>query len=169
MNRYFAAKAYLEATKYIHESPHRNAEPARITLTVLPMHMLIGFSIELFLKAWLLQAQIPSRTVRNYGHDLRSLFTDAQASGLPSIYRLGELIELFAGPHEDFTFRYIEAGDTVQMANWQLAFPVLDQLDIAVDQFVGASASRGLSRVTSGAGPVDLAPHKPEKPKPEPS
>jgi hypothetical protein len=50
----------------------------------------------------------------------------------------------FAGPHSDFTYRYINPGDQMDNTNWPLAFKVFYDLDCHVDKFIGASASHGL-------------------------
>jgi hypothetical protein len=142
LNRYITAKSYMEACKLIQTSSHY--EGSRIIQSVLPLHMLLGFSLELFFKAWLLGKGEGSSEVRAFGHRLAELFSASQASDLPNIAGLGSLVSLVAAPHEDFTYRYIGDGATVTTANWPVVLTVLDDLDVAVDTLLGASVSRGL-------------------------
>ncbi|GEC30657.1 hypothetical protein EFR01_08280 [Sinorhizobium fredii] len=78
-------------------------------------------------------------------HDIKALHDAAVNKGLPSINGLEPLKDHLAGPHEDFTFRYINDGDVIQNTHWPVAFQVLYNLDIAVDSSIGASASHGLA------------------------
>jgi hypothetical protein len=142
INRYVAGKAYIEAGKMIFTSPHY--EGPRVVQAVLPLHMLAAFALELLFKAWLLGTNRPSKQVKAFGHDIEGLFKEAQTAGLPAIPKLDELVDLFSAPHADFTYRYLEKGTTITTANWHNVFPLLDQLETAVDAFVGASAEQGL-------------------------
>jgi hypothetical protein len=81
--------------------------------------------------------------VRAYGHDLEKLYTQAATMGLPS-EKFEELKSHFAKPHSDFTYRYMNSTDSIVNTNWPLAFKTFDELDYAVDSFIGASASKGL-------------------------
>lgn len=115
-----------------------------VVTTILPLHMLAGFALELYLKAWLLQAGRSSKEVKNYRHDIKTLYDHAKMDGLPAIEKLQELKDHFAGPHSDFTYRYIEPGSQMNDTNWTVAFRVFDELNREVDTFLGASAAHGL-------------------------
>lgn len=143
LNRYIAGKGYVEAAKSVFLSPDNQTE-ARIKLTILPAHMLGAFSLELFFKAWLLQSGMESAKVRKYSHDLNALYAATNAAGLPAIRNLSNVVSIFAEAHGDFTYRYIDQGDVVTTANWHNVFPVIDQLDFAVDRFIGASRWQGV-------------------------
>lgn len=123
-------------------SEHYNGP--RITMMILPTHMLGSFALELFLKAWLLGSGTEKARVRDFGHDLRKLYAAAKKHGLPDISSLHEVVELFDAPHGDFVFRYIESGTIVTPANWPMVIPIMDILDTEVDELIGASASKGL-------------------------
>lgn len=142
INRYVAGKSYIESAKMIFTSPHYSGP--RVIQATLPMHMLIGFALELLFKSWLLGSGEDSKKVRGFGHDISKLFDAATTDGLPTIPHLDKLVDLFAAPHADFSFRYLEEGAKIDTANWHNVFPLLDQLEIAVDTFIGASAERGL-------------------------
>jgi hypothetical protein len=142
VNRYVAGKGYVEAAKMIIYSEHHTGD--RMYAMILPTHMLAAFSAELLLKAWLLGSGASSSKVRAYSHDLLSLFDDATKAGLPPIAGLTGLVTHFAGPHKDYTYRYLDAGTNLEVAPWPNFFHTLDALDAAVDQLLGASASKGL-------------------------
>lgn len=141
MLRYVTAKGYIQSCKIILYSEHYEKNQ---TLTLLPMHMLAGFSIELYFKAWILGAGGESAKVKKYGHDIFSLFSDVKNIGLPYINGIDALVEQFSGSHSDFTYRYIESGAVVRDTHWPIALKVFDDLDTKVDTFLGASAQFGL-------------------------
>src|SRR5688500_5428466 len=114
--RYTTAKGYVQACKMIVLSAHYKG--AYKGSVMLPLHMLAGFAAELYLKAWLLHAGVASTDVKNYGHKLTELFTDASKAGLPAILQLDKVISHLAGPHSDFTYRYIMPGDQLTDTNW---------------------------------------------------
>ena len=124
-------------------SPLRSDE-SKVVLTVLPMNMLIGFALELYFKAWLLDAGRPSAKVKALSHEITALHNEARIEGLPLIPLLDQLVEALSPGHEDFTHRYINSGDEVSLIKWPLAFAALQDLDTAVDAKIGASASMRL-------------------------
>lgn len=141
--RYVTAKGYIQSAKMITLSEHYKKE--YITTSILSIHLLGGFALELYYKSWLLGSGVSSKEVRNFRHDIKSLHDAAVGKELPSINGLIPLKDHLAGPHADFTFRYIEDGATVRNTNWPVAFQVFYQLDVTVDSHVGASASQGLT------------------------
>lgn len=115
-------------------------------LTFLPVHMLLGFSVELLLKAWLRHAGIEESELRRapFGHSLQNLYETARNRCLPTIPRLDAVISLLHGSHSDFTYRYFRSEGEYTTMDFGNLFRVLDALDMEVDRFIGASASRGL-------------------------
>lgn len=144
INRYSTAKGFFQSSIMIFRSPERNS-PSREVLTILSINMLQGFAIELYFKAWLLAANYSSKSVRAYGHKVEKLYADAKKEGLPSTPFLDDLVAALSKGHEDYTFRYIDEGDTIANVHWERAFKVLDDLDTVVDAKIGASASHGLT------------------------
>lgn len=141
ISRYHVGKAYGETVKLAILSPHYEG---RETMAFLPLSMLMGFSVELLLKAWLLQSGMNSKDVRSFGHDLAKLYAAATKSGLESNPAIDELVDVLAGPHQDFTYRYVTGEETYVALGWFGALNTWDALQTAVDEFVGASASLGL-------------------------
>jgi hypothetical protein len=141
---YSAAKDYLEAGKIISLSPHRPClGPARF---FLPIHMLLGFASELYLKAWLRHGDMPSKKLASkpYGHDLNALYAKACDLGLPSIPKIDELISHLAAEHTAFGYRYMKDNHSYTATNLPMAFAVLNLLDCEVDTRIGAGLSLGL-------------------------
>lgn len=127
----------------VHAHPHAAANPG---LIFLPVQTLLGFALELYFKAWL---EGPGRDEdalrRTYGHNLTKLFADCVTEGLPTIPRLDDTVVQTAGSHADYTYRYFKSTKTYKAMGMMTVFAVLNTLDAAVDQKVGASASRGLA------------------------
>lgn len=141
---YVPAKGCLESAKMIYYSPHR--QDSRVELTFLPIHLLLGFSAELFLKAWLSKAGLDKDALRKkpFGHDLQRLSDEAENRGLPIDPALGSLIKALSGPHGDYTFRYMEPNTVYNNTDLPAALALLDGLDTLVDTGIGASADHGL-------------------------
>lgn len=140
-HRYGTAKGYTQTIKMVLMNPLVQTEA--VSLTILPTHMLLGFALELYLKAWLLSAGVPSTKVKAFGHRLAELFAEAQQTEMPTVARLDEVVALLDAPHREFTFRYIDGHQEIDAMNWPTVLPILDALDVAVDHAVGASALHG--------------------------
>ncbi len=131
MDFYVPAKGYAEAAKMIVLSPLRNG---RSEMTYLPIHMLLGFSVELYLKSWLSKEGLDENTLRRkpYGHDLKRLYSEAKSNGFPFISALESLIHQLHGPHNDFTYRYFRLDLSFNNTDLRCAFDVIDRLDTEV-------------------------------------
>lgn len=144
-----AGRSYLEALKMIRQSEHF---PARASFMTLPTGTLAGFTIELHLKAYLLHCGCVAEAQlrRQYGHDLQKLLRDAQANGL-TVPRLDELVNLVAGRHGDYSFRYLPDGSSeTYLPLPDGAVHILD----ALDDFVGtATDAPGEAARRSAASP----------------
>lgn len=144
LNRYAAAKGFLESTKMIHFSPYKN-EQNEIN-TFLSTHTLIGFALELYFKSWLIETGYGPMIVQKFGHKIDKLHEECIINGLRKIEGLSELVDLLKVEHgETYAYRYLDNNHTYSVANWDVCIPVVDELDVAVDQYIGASASKGLA------------------------
>lgn len=143
INRYMAAKGYIETAKLAVLNPLWNV-PERQVMSLMPLSMLAGFGVELMFKAWLLDCGKTPKEVRGYGHDIAKLYDDVKAEGFPADDNFDKLVDAFKTGHKDFTYRYIDDGDEISNINWDVAFPVLSRMNIIVDTKIGASASIGL-------------------------
>ncbi|WP_342147993.1 hypothetical protein [Methylorubrum sp. SB2] len=143
MDFYVPAKGYAEAAKIIVLSPLRES---RVEMTYLPIHMLLGFSVELYLKSWLCREGIHEDILRKkpYGHDLGNLYKEATSRNLKNISGLDHLVQQLHGPHTDFTYRYFRSDLIFDNTDFRSAFEITDRLDVEVDTHIGASASHGL-------------------------
>lgn len=141
MARYSTAKGYLQSCKIITQADPRGPGSPD---TILGSSMLAAFALELYFKAWLLGSGRASSEVRSFGHRMGDLYEACLSASLPRVTRLSDLVGLFAGPHQDFTFRYISPRDEIVIPNWPVAYGVFEELDAEVDRLIGASASFGL-------------------------
>jgi len=142
--RYSTAKEYVEAIKLILSSPHHRGQHAM--MAIRPSHLLAGFAVELYLKAWLLADGRPSDAVQKQGHRLLDLYGSALARGFTNDARIRKLVENLAEPHgqnRDHVFRYSQASSEIKPLIWTSVLPIFDALDVVVDTHVGASASHG--------------------------
>jgi hypothetical protein len=141
ISRYTTAKGYTQSCKIV---THADLRGFGQIDTILASSMLLAFALELYLKAWLLGSGRASDEVRSYGHRLADLYAAALSKDLPRVESLGELVDHFAGPHKDFTFRYMDNVDEISVTNWAFAYGVLEALDLEIDDLLGASAEYGL-------------------------
>lgn len=120
----------------IADSRHRIG---RELLTFLPIHFLLAFALELFLKAWLEDAGLLRTALGKapYGHSLRRLHAEYRARELPDINELQALVDHLHPAHSAFEYRYMKLTGTYADTNLDVAFHLLDQLDIEI------GASRG--------------------------
>ena len=142
ISAYSTARGYIQGTTMIWLSPLRVGP--NIEATFLSIHMLLGFAVELYLKAWLLQRGLTAAQVKERGHDLARLHAECMANELPSIAQLDELVDHLHGPHSRLEYRYITGDISYGNTELPLAFKILGELDTAVDTFVAASQSYGL-------------------------
>ena len=91
----------------------------------LPAYFLLGRSIELSLKAFLLKKGIPIKVLRKkkYGHDLHALLNEAMSRGLKNIVSL-EPQEI--GVIDLLSFDYMEKRFEYRITGGQYALPLID-------------------------------------------
>lgn len=78
------------------------------------IHFLMGFSVDLYLKAALAQAGVNEH--ERYGHDLQVLFDKAENMMLlkfPVIGDFRKLVEILSNDHKKFSFRYLKKDSVV--------------------------------------------------------
>ncbi|WP_158914714.1 hypothetical protein [Caulobacter sp. S45] len=140
---YIPAKGFLQAAQMVVASPLQNE--SRRAMTFLPINTLLGFSVELYCKAWLAaNGRAPDELRKQFGHKLRNLYVACVNSGL-ELGSLETLASQLEAGHGDFSYRYFEPSRVeYEGANTAFAFHVLNELDALVDARVGASASMGL-------------------------
>lgn len=153
-DRYVTAKQFFYAIQVLQGSTHYCGNPV---FSYLPVHMLLGFCLELYFKAWLLADGVSSREIRarNYGHNLMFLHNQclkrgfADQGAVNQIYatNLKGLVELAEQGHtstNNYTFRYFDRRKEHNGMNVAQDIDILKELDDLVDTKVGASASTNL-------------------------
>ena len=110
---------------------------------VLGFHHLIGFSVELYLKALLqhIGFSVEQLRKRKFGHNLSSLNVACMENGIEidSAHFLCEYLK----PHERFEYRYSGTDISYMVCPLDYVFYKLGALDTAVDHQIGASAALG--------------------------
>lgn len=142
--RYATAKEYVEAVKLVLTSPHYRDR--HVMMAIRPTHLLAGFALELYLKAWLLADGEAEQGA--HGHKLLTLYENALGRGFSNDDRIRELIGHIAEPHgqnRDYVYRYTAEGAEIKPLIWDAVLPIIDQIDNLVDAKVGASAHHGLA------------------------
>lgn len=145
MQRYSTAKEYVEAIKLVQTSPHYTGR--HVMMAIRPTHLLVGFALELYFKAWLLADGATPKKVRSLGHKLRDAYELATARGFIGNNNITHLVNHIAEPHgqdHDYVYRYTKVGSNIEPLNWDVAYPALNKLDEIVDAHVGASEHFGL-------------------------
>lgn len=101
---YSTARGYLQFVVVGHN--HQPFGTAYEMSFHLPKRMLLGFALELFLKAWLHHSGTTEGDLRDiYGHDIEDLHQDAIANGLPQTPDFGRLVQELGSDHKDFGYR----------------------------------------------------------------
>ena len=138
-NLYAFGRGYVEAAKMIFMSPHYQEKQDQ---ALLPMYLLVGFSIELLLKAFLQHKGTSDKVLKSVAmrHDLEALLTAADRDGLTNVHtQLWELVNTIKDHHRDHEFRY--APDTTYpLLDMPLTFGVLDALEERVALEIDAKA-----------------------------
>jgi hypothetical protein len=148
---YSTAKGYVQSAYLIISNPLRlqvNIDPS----IILSYHLLLGFAVELYLKA-LLQHDGHSETdLKRHGvrHNLSKLLEMCDAKDMPSAVASG-LVAYLDHQHANFEYRYVTVDGSYNVRRWQAeVFAELNILDEYVDRKIGASASKQLSPGSSG-------------------
>lgn len=139
---YSTAKGYVQSAYLMMTSPYRYHLP-NDTPFYLSFHMLCGFAVELYLKAYLSHKGFTDRQLRQqkFRHDLRRLHDLAAAEGL--LDGGSSKLAIFLGEHHNsFEFRYMKPKSYFWAMNLRDMFAEFSSLDYAIDDATGASASR---------------------------
>jgi len=152
---YSTAKGYAQSAYLIVTSPHRYQVPDDTTF-ILPYHMLLGFAVELYLKAYSTYTGHPDSELRgaDMRHNLGKLLELNENDGfnLPAAKKLADYL---GEQHRTFEYRYMKP-DSSYFVRWQAeVFGELNELDIYVDDRIGASASHGKAPSSGWSVPAD--------------
>jgi hypothetical protein len=140
---YSTAKGYIQSTYLIVTHPGRYQVPDDTTF-ILSYHMLLGFAVELYLKAYLThtghaEAKLRSGAVR---HNLKKLLELSEADGF-SLPAAQKLVDYLSEQHGSFEYRYMKPGSSYFVRSQAEVFAELDELDTYIDSEIGASTSKG--------------------------
>jgi hypothetical protein len=107
--------------------------------------MLLGFAVELYLKAYLThtghtQSELRSGTVR---HNLTKLLELSEADGF-NLQAATKLVDYLNDQHGSFEYRYMKPGGSYHVRYQADVFIELNELDAYVDGEIGASVSKGM-------------------------
>jgi|ERR1043165_340918 hypothetical protein len=154
---YSTAKGNVQSAYLIMANPDRYQLPNDSSF-YLSFHLLCGFAVELYLKAFLAKKGYSERELRSVAlrHDLNKLYELARAKGLrPNGSKL--LVDLLAAHHKSFEFRYMNRTSRFLAFDLCTVFTAFSALDAEVDNVVGASASHGRSVGTGWSFPGERA------------
>lgn len=99
------AASYAKAAELAHDN-----DPE---VLLAPVYLLTGFSVELSLKAYILQQTRDPARIQRHGHKLKDAWADARSLGLDlsnlilTPQDFDWVIEAFADHHQALTFRYM--------------------------------------------------------------
>jgi len=151
---YGNAKGFCQSAYLVMANPHRLQVPDD-TSFMLGFHHLIGFAVELYLKAFLLHCGLSEEELRSkkFGHKLQALLGAAEERGLACSN--AKALCTYLVKHETFEFRYMKEDSWYELLPLDTIFDMLSQLDGIVDTEVGASAARGMAAGGSWKFPQD--------------
>jgi hypothetical protein len=117
------ATAYLMAAEKLDVADLEDASFSRIAPA---FYLLVGFAIELSLKAFILQATGDQRQIETLRHDLLQIETEAEAAGFVAVdWRLGNLVATMADHHRSHVFRYTPDASNLDVPAPELVIPGL--------------------------------------------
>lgn len=139
---YSTAKGFAQGAFAMMANPLRFQTPDDTTF-ILSFHHLIGFSVELYLKAFLMEKGMKETKLmyKPYGHSLQNLLAAAKEKEF-SCSEGDSLVE-YLKPHETYDYRYIKNETEYKLQRIDYIFKCLSALDRYVDATTGASASHG--------------------------
>ena len=140
---YSTAKGYVQSTYLIVTSPDR-FQVQDDTTFILSYHMLLGFAVELYLKAFLTHTSHTEAELRGrgVGHTLKKLLELSEADGF-TLPAATKLVDYLNDEHGSFEYRYMKPDSSYYVRYQAEVFAELAELDAYVDSKIGASASRG--------------------------
>lgn len=140
---YAVAKGYVQSAYAIMSNPHR-MQLEDDTSFFMAFHMLCGFALELYFKAFLVKKGYSEEQLkkRDVGHDLARLRDLCNSEGF---FNTGadQLVELLAEKHKNFEFRYMKKSSEYRTADLKAVFSAFSSLDQIIDKIICASTSRG--------------------------
>jgi hypothetical protein len=145
---YSTAKGYVQSTYLIVTNPQRYQAPDDTTF-ILSYHMLLGFAVELYLKAYLMHTGHTEAELRRVGHNLQKLLELSKADNF-NLPEAKKLVDYLGDQHASFEYRYMKPESSYYI-RWQAeVFAELNALDHYVDVEIGASKSKGKDRASEG-------------------
>jgi hypothetical protein len=140
---YSVAKGYVQSAYAMMANPHRLQLPDDRTF-FMAFHMLCGFAVELYLKAFLAHKGYSERQLKHLsvGHDLIKLRDLCISEGL---YASASdfLVSVLGKHHKSFEYRYMKSATEYQVTDLRGIFSAFSSLDRLIDSAIGASYARG--------------------------
>lgn len=115
------ADGYLQAIQQLAaKKQHENSGPLSA-----PIFLLIGFNLELMLKAFHAHNGATDDDLKDLGHDLDASLKKAKDAGWKSATEVESLISMMSPLHKSHTFRYLKLAD-VEVPDVDKACAILD-------------------------------------------
>ncbi|MDE5451924.1 hypothetical protein GWE18_03405 [Bradyrhizobium sp. CSA112] len=138
---YSVAKGYVQSAYAMMANPYRLQLPDDTTF-FMAFHMLCGFAVELYLKAYLVHRGFSERHLKDLGHHLLKIRELCVSEGLHDS-GADMLVGLLARHHKGLNYRYMKRETSYQTESLRTIFSAFSSLDRTVDGAIGASAARG--------------------------
>jgi hypothetical protein len=153
---YGVAKGYVQSMYLIVTNPARMTTPDD-TPFVLAFNQLAGFAAELYFKSILVANAVPQQVLRGKAarHNLAKLSELCLEKGL-STTGADWLVEALGRHHGSYEYRYLLPDSEFVTIDIYRLFEAFSELDRAVDAFIGASKSRGLTPTGSWILPPNI-------------
>jgi len=139
---YSTARGFCQSATAMVTNEMRLKENFDISI-FLGFHCLLGFAVEMYLKAFLVDRFVELRELKHspYGHNIDTLLAKASAEGF-ACEAAKELCEIF-DRHQTLEFRYIRSNSKFRNVNISVVLKLLSDLDHYVDDYLGVSAAYG--------------------------
>lgn len=97
---------FLAAKRLVDCEEHNDSGPLAPAI-----YMMLGFVVELQLKAFLAHRGLDDAALRRISHDLPAAYQAALANGFPRDIPIANLVDGLAEPHRQHSFRYMVEAD----------------------------------------------------------
>ncbi|NQY14730.1 MAG: hypothetical protein HRT81_12825 [Henriciella sp.] len=157
LNTYSTARAYAQSAFAMMIGDARISLQNDLTF-FLSFHLLIGFSMELYLKTVLLHQGVSEKTLKSFEfrHNLRNLYEEAKSKGFYAT-DCEVLVSYLHEKHKAHEFRYMKDDASYDAMRLDYVFDILSAVDVAVDKLIGARALHGLDSDGAWNFPTDRA------------
>lgn len=107
ITRWAPAYGFLEAADVLaSKDRHKDSD-----ILSVPIYLLLGYHVELMLKAYLTAVGLSDKDLKDVGHNLSYALKIAKDKGLTSAQPIDDIVSKMSAPHQTHAFRYFDDAE----------------------------------------------------------